>query len=104
MKNFLFGLIFSILSFFSAAQSGWESGNYYMQRGQAVENCGYSYAKYDYWGRYLGQYTTCAYLQWERKDYGGYVYVWSPIGWSTQWYQGYAWYCYWSPSYEKRVW
>lgn len=104
MKTLLFGILFTFSTLFAFSQNGWQAGNYYMYRGEAIENCGYSYAKYDYWGQYIGQYIMCQTLRWERQEHGGYVYVWGPYGWTSQWYQGYAWYCYWSDYYEKRVW
>lgn len=104
MKNFILSLLISLSSLFSFSQSGWQSGNYYMYQGQAVENCGNTYPKYDWNGYLMGYYVSCQTLVWERVQYSGYVHLWGPAGWYTEWRNSWAWYCYWSPVYEKRVW
>lgn len=101
LKKLLVVITISLLPLLSLSQSGWSSGQYYAYQGSAVEQCGYSYAKYDYWGNFIGYYKTCRILIWERKYYTGYIYYWGMDGWYAQWQEGYSWYCYWGPYYEK---
>jgi hypothetical protein len=103
MKKFILALILSLSTLFTIAQSGWQSGNYYMYQGQTTEQCGSTYVLQDNWG-YSYYYQDCRILRWETRQYSGYVYVWVNGYWTTQWYNGYTWYCYWSPWYRKRVW
>lgn len=105
MKKFLLILTLAILSNLSTAQSGWSAGNYYAYQGQAIEECGYSYPKYDYYGYFIGYYATCRLLVWESVTYSGYVNYWNyETGqWYSEWHTGTFWYCYWSGWYEKRV-
>lgn len=103
MRKFILAIILSVMSIYAVAQSGWQAGNYYMYKGQTTEQCGNSYPKYDSWGNFYGYYQTCRILRWEQRQQGGYIYVWNNGYWTTQWYNGWAWYCYWGPWYEKRV-
>lgn len=106
MKNIFLILAFSLLSLQSFSQSGWNSGEYYAYQGQTVEECGYVYPKYDYYGNFLGNYVSCRLLTWESTTYSGYINYWNynTGSWYSEWRSGSYWYCYWSGWYEQRVW
>jgi hypothetical protein len=106
MKKLILALVFSLVTIWAVAQSGWSSGQYYAYKGQTIEQCGNAYPKYDAWGNWYGNFVSCRVLKWEQQQYSGYVYYWnSNTGqWYSQWQSGYSWYCWWSGWYEKRVW
>lgn len=82
------------------AQSGWVAGNIYQYQGEATTTCGYVYnvTCTDYYGNvYIcGRAQNCRTLVWEQQYYSGYIYLWGPNGWYTEWHEGYYWSCYWN--------
>ena len=96
MKKFLLTLLL-LTTTFSFSQYGWESGYYYQTRGQRIKEYDNNYINY-FQGGYQKRWRI---LEWEQRQYSGYIYVWNGYNWVYQYSNSYSWYCYWSNWYYE---
>ncbi|WP_159802121.1 hypothetical protein [Flavobacterium sp. MK4S-17] len=95
--NYLITMIVMLFTINSFCQSGWQSGNYYYERGSSEIICGNAYSVYrtngiNYWYEW---WKDCQQRMWHQQYYSGYIYLWGSQGWYTQWQEGYFWYFTW---------
>ena len=84
----------------ATAQSGWSTGNYYAYEGQSWTDWKNEFVGYNQWGQAVYQ-RYCRQTNWYREYRSGYYKTWNAQTgrWTSQWYEGYQWYCTWSAWY-----
>lgn len=97
-KSLLALILFLGITIGANAQSGWSTSQWYQYRGQSWTEWRVVTVGYDYNGYPINQ-RQCRQTVWYSEQRQGYVYVWGPNGWYTQWYTGTAWRCYWGAWY-----
>lgn len=99
LKKILLSIAFILcLAGTTVAQRGWETNQWYQYQGQTWTEWQDVFAGYDFFG-YPVYKRMCRQTTWYKEYRAGSTYVWGPSGWYTQWYEGYAWSCYWSNWY-----
>lgn len=92
MKKLLLTLFLLLgITIGSYSQSGWTSGNYYAYKGQNVTESSWA-TEYSIFCNCYVNVRYCRQSYWYQEYYSGYIYLWGPNGWYTEWKEGTYWY------------
>lgn len=98
MKKLLFLLLLIGIINTTQAQAGLQADRIYKVQGSIFsEACSQPYAKYNYYGNYIGTFQCIRTTVWHQKWTQGYIYMWNTYTgqWYSQWDQGTFWYYTW---------